>query len=181
MNRTRRRGYHLVELMLAVAGIVMVTSLVTVTMAALIQVDRSNRRQRTDLTTLAALSDRFRRDAHAAAGTEPAPEFARDANDRLRFNGLGGSWVEYAVKGSALEVRRQRPDAGSEPGVESFAFRDRDRPILELTLRDGHPVAVLRWPRRPGKAATPPARDWRVETAVGRDRRLSTLTAETRS
>ncbi|MBX3442458.1 MAG: hypothetical protein KF774_08620 [Planctomyces sp.] len=118
-DRTRRRGWQLVELMTVVALVAMILFMTASVLFRMMAIESTAGRALQDQATLTRLATQFRRDAHQAIGVR-----ASDDDPRLTFVLPQVGEIHYRREGDATLVRELRTsgqriamDAWTVPGV----------------------------------------------------------------
>lgn len=172
MRRPARRGYSLVEMLGAMAVLLVVLGASVALIDRLLKLDGAARDHRRALATAGRLARAFRSDAHAAAFAMTPPGADRSAAE-LRLRGPSDHDVVYQF------------DRGTVTRLESVEGLPARGETFRLPGRAGHfeiqeegpgvlAALVVAWPlgRSPTNSSANEARNWRVEAAVGLDHRF---------
>lgn len=171
-TRRARRGWTLIENLVAVSALAVLMTIMATLMIRVIKLDGAERSRVVESAALERLARDLRADARAATGR---PEVAVG---RLIMATADGGSVEYVVRegrdrGVLRTVRRGGKDERHEsyrrpPGTTARfeSGRDGPTPLVALAI-DPDPAAD------PARPADPVYRGYRIEAAVGCDARLS--------
>lgn len=171
MRRTRRTGYALVELLLAMSALAIVFGVCAALIHSLFRLDRIGRAHYAEVTARTRLARQFRADAHATV-SEPASE-REAARGRLTLELPEGRIVEYR----ATPGRVSRIESRGETVLRSEAFRFPARSAARFqTTRERHGTFVsVVLPGNAAPAGARPSREIRIEAQWGKDRRSARL------
>ena len=165
----RRRGYNLVEMLVAISISSVLASASLGLIGALVRADHSGRRHLEETQSLARLARQFRADVAQAVEAKLA-----DDSRRLELRVSGGASVEYAAEpGRVLreerlgEERRREQFALPEATQLRFAVDQDRQPATAAAMLVGAQDA------NDSAAATAARLGWRVEAVVGRALRFS--------
>lgn len=171
MRRSIRRGYSLIEMLAAMAVLMVVLGASAALIDRLLKLDHSARAHRDNWATAGRLARVFRADAHAAAFALTPPGAERTAAE-LRLRGLSGRDIVYEF------------DQGTITRLESVEGLPARGETFRLPARIGHfevqhggsrgLVALdLAWPI--GRSESSATRSFRVEAALGLDHRFEDI------
>jgi prepilin-type N-terminal cleavage/methylation domain-containing protein len=159
---TRRRGYTLIEMMMAMFIVATILVLGTALVERLLTLDDAAKAHVEALETASRLARTFRDDARSAASAEESAD-----PPRLVLRRPDGRVVEYALDGKTL-ARVVRDGART---LQAEAIRLPSRRVeLEVERRGGRTAVALTFDRRAGTRGEPSP--LRIEAAVGLDRRF---------
>ena len=164
-NRTKRRGFTLVEIILVVAGASMIAATCGMLLHVLLRLDTVGRSHLNDASTVARLARQFREDVRTAGKADRTPE-ANQA-PRLTLTTSGAPTVIYQVENDRLlrletlgdKVVRRESYSMARLGPVAF---ESDGGFVRLVL--------LRKPDEPGTAIRPRTR---IDARLGKHRTLS--------
>ena len=168
--RRRRRGWTLIELIVAVSALAVLMTIMATLMIRLMKLDRAERSRVVVSAALERLARDLRGDARAATAA------AEVGGSRLVLPMADGRSVEYAVRGGRdRDVLRTVRRGGKDEHYETYRRPPGTTARFE-SGRDGTtPLVALAVAPDPGadpsRPADPVYRDYRIEAAVGRDAR----------
>lgn len=162
----RRRGYALLELMAVMTLLATIFGLCVTTIHGLLRLDRAGRARVQEATALSRLGRQFRQDVRAAsAGRSPG-------KDKL------GAAVELTVppdrivtyRWTAGRLLRDERAPGRPEAHEAYRLPDRIAPRFQVLDESGIMWVTLEIDRKPDVARLFPARTYRAEARLGKDR-----------
>lgn len=164
-----RKGFALIELVLALTALAIMFAVAVGLIHALLRLDRIGRDHLAEAAGRERLARQLRSDVRAAASAEP--ETGRtDPSPKLKLTLPGGRTVEYtAAEGRVVRVDRDR---GGSVRTESFRFPGRTRPRFSVESGDGTRFVTVLFRRPRGTRADGGPGDLESSALLGRDLRL---------
>lgn len=167
-RRRTRRGYSLIEMLLAISGIAILFGVSIGMIHMLLRLDRGQRARIGETTTVNRLARQFRQDAHAA--TEARPLAGKD-REGIELVLPENHRVEYVEEGGRFA--RHEEAKGAQPRHEVYRMPSRGRAKFELRTADERRWATLVLEPKPNAKDVMPARPVVIEAWVGKDTRLA--------
>lgn len=164
---SKRRGYSLVEMVLAIGALSVVLGLCVASIRGLITLDRANRARLNEGVTLDRLGRQFRQDVRAARSARAVNEPGKTS--RLELQLPPNRVVEYHWDGGKV-VRAER-SPGSGERREPYRLPNRKPPKFQASEAAGQSWASLVIGRKASPASLEPEREFRAEAWVGKDLR----------
>ena len=172
----RRKGFSLVEVMVAMAVGSVLMAIVVGLLYTLMETDRTSREHLRLRIAAARLADQFRRDAHAAVGLTGPPDVAEDGAEVLPVWELElppDRVVEYRVEGHSL-LRTERA-GGEVVKREWFGLPPHAVASIERSGEQGQPIATLRIVPDVDPPGTPAWRPLRIDAVLALDHRFANV------
>lgn len=170
----RRKGFSLVEVLVAIAVASLMLATAVGLLYALIEMDRTSREHLRLRTAAARLADRFRRDVHAAVRLTGPPAAAEDGAE------AAVAWelelppdraVEYRLEEDSL-LRTERAE-GEAVKREWFGLPPHAAASIRISAGQSPPIVSLRIAPDGQSPAEPPAwRPVRIDAALALDHRF---------
>lgn len=164
---TKRAGYSLVEMVLAIGALSVVLGLCVASIRGLITLDRANRARLNEGVVLDRLGRQFRQDVRAARSARAVDDPGK--TDRLELQLPPSGVVEYHWDGSRV-VRVER-SPGTSDRRETYRLPNRKPPKFQASGAAGQMWVSLVIERKAGPASLEPEHEFRAEAWVGRDLR----------
>jgi hypothetical protein len=165
-RRSDRRGYSLIEMVLAIGGVTIIIGLCAGLLHTLLRLDRSGRESLNDSTSLARLARQFRQDVRASSKVRLEP----DRPDSIGLVREGGPAVSYRVEEGRL--LREEKDAETTRRREAFLVGHPGPVRFEV---EGGLVRVVIPRDKGGERLSPGRSAVAVEARLGKDRTLASL------
>ena len=170
-----RRGYSLVELIVVMSVGSVIGTTAIMLLGALLAADRGARGHLQESASLSRLSRQFRADVAAAddASIEVPPATKGDSLERsfprLTLHGASGETITYAGEpGRAL--RKAQGESGANR-QESYALPEPLALTFEIESTSPQRIVTMALAAGDDQQASSARLGWRVEAALGRDRR----------
>jgi hypothetical protein len=154
-SRRARRGYALVEIVLAIGTVAIVLGLCAGLLHVLLKLDRTGRSHVAETATIGRLARQFRQDVHAAATAKPGP---RGENLELRLP--DDHTIVYETHERALT--RVDQEGATPRRRETYSLPSCPASGFEVSERDGKVWVRARLRRG--------LHDLAIEAVAGRDR-----------
>jgi prepilin-type N-terminal cleavage/methylation domain-containing protein len=166
----KRRGFALIELVLALTALAIMFAVAVSLIHALLRLDRIGRDHLAESASRERLARQLRSDVRAAASAEPEAR-RNDPSPRLRLALPGGRTVEYTTKENRVE--RVERDRGGSVRTESFRFPGRTSPRFAVDAAEGARFVTIVFRRPRGSRGDGGLRDLEASAMLARDKRLA--------
>jgi type II secretory pathway component PulJ len=167
--RTNRRGYLLIEMLVAVTAASLVLGLSVGALALLFRLERTGREHVHHAASLGRLAEQFRNDVHAAI---PQALDKTPGKDGWRFAIAPDRAVRYSITPESVE--REETAAGKTVGRESYAIPSNTTARFDAAS-DGN-TKIVRLIVSPDSTPAAIRREIHIEAVLGRGRRFSETT-----
>jgi len=163
----RRRGYALIELLVLITIVAVMLGLCAGMLHLLMRLDRVGRSAADEAADMARLGRDFRADAHASPAAGPAGR----TPDGITLAVAEGRSVEYRAR--PTDILRTVREGDKVRHREQYRRPARSAVRFEVARDGPAAIASLTISREPGGKDGSPARDVRIDAALGLDRRFS--------
>jgi type II secretory pathway component PulJ len=164
-----RRGYSLIELLVAITAGTAVMAVAVSLLAMLLGVDGQVRRRSLARAALDRLADQFRRDVHAALDLKPVDNPPADPAQEWQLQLPSDRTVRYRLR--AGEVQRIEQAGGKPQAVESYAIHPDAGAAIQVDRDSRPPTVSLRFTQESPRPVARATLALEIDAVLGSDRR----------